>query len=60
MAKPPETQQEQEAQWDAQRAERYTQFEAGWQVRQRKTRRTWAIRGAIALLVAVIVAVMLL
>ena len=60
MAKTPETRQEQEARWDAQRAERYTQFEAGWQARQQKTRRTWAIRGAITLLVVVMGAVVLL
>jgi len=60
MAEPRETRQEQEARWDAQRAAREQEFQAGRHARQQKNRRIWVTLGAIVLLVAVIAAVVLL
>ena len=59
MAEPQETRQEQEARWTAQRATRDQEFRAGQYARRKKNRRTWVTVGAIVLIVAVIVAVVL-
>jgi hypothetical protein len=60
MAEPQETRQEQETRWAAQRATRDKELRAGQAVRKRQTARTWLIVGAIVILVALIVVVVLL
>jgi type IV secretory pathway component VirB8 len=60
MAEPQETRQEQETRWDAQRAARDKEFQAGRRARHQKNRRTWLIVAVIMLIIAVIAAVVLL
>jgi len=60
MAEPQETRQEQEARWDAQRAARDQEFQAGQRVRHKKNRRIWVILGVIVLIMVVIAALVLL
>jgi hypothetical protein len=59
MAKPQETRQEQEARWATQRSAWDKAFQAGQQARRQKNRRVLTV-GAIVILVAVIVAIVLL
>ena len=54
-----ETRQEQEARWDAQRTTRDKGFQAGQQVRHKKTRRVW-LTVAVIVIIAVIAAIVLL
>ena len=60
MAEPQETRQEQEARWDAQRAAREKEFQAGQHARHQKNRRTWLIVAVIIIIMAVIAALVLL
>jgi t-SNARE complex subunit (syntaxin) len=59
MAEPPETRQEQETRWAAQRAAQNKEFNEGRKARQ-KSRRTWLTLGVIVIIIALIVAVILL
>jgi cytochrome c-type biogenesis protein CcmH/NrfG len=54
-----ETQQEQEARWDAQRTTRAKGFQAGQQARHKRTRRIW-LTVAVIVIIAVIAAILLL
>ena len=60
VAEPQETQQETQARWEAQRIARSQEQRAMQAARKRKTTRTWFIVGAIVIIVAVIVKVVLL
>jgi Flp pilus assembly protein TadB len=60
MAERRETRQEQEVRWDAQRAARDKEFQAGQQVRRKKNRRIWLTVAVIVIIIAVIAAVVLL
>jgi len=60
VTEPQETQQEKQARWEAQRIARDQEQRAMQAARKRKTTRTWFIVGAIVIIVAVIVKVVLL
>jgi hypothetical protein len=60
MAEPQETRQEKETRWATQRTARDQEQRERHTVQQRKTTRTWFIVGAIVIIVAVIVKVVLL
>jgi Flp pilus assembly protein TadB len=60
MAERQATRQEQEARWDAQRATREKEFQAGQRARHKQNRRTWLTVAVIVLIIAVITAVVLL
>ncbi len=60
MAEPQETRQEKETRWATQRTARDQEQHERQAVQKRKTMRTWFIVGAIVIIVAVIVKVVLL
>ena len=60
MAERQESRQEQEARWDAQRATREKEFQAGQHARHQKNRRTWLTVAVIVILIAVIATVCVL
>jgi hypothetical protein len=60
VTEPPETQQEKETRWAAQRAAHETQQQTYRVARAQIRRRNWLVVGAIALIVAVIAAAILL
>ena len=59
MAEPQETQQEKQARWEAQRIARDQEQRERQTAQKRKTTRTWCIVGAIVIIVAVMVKVLL-
>jgi Flp pilus assembly protein TadB len=60
MAEPQETRQEKESRWATQRTTRDQEQRERQAVQKRKTTRTWFIVGAIGIIVAVLVKIVLL